>query len=75
MDNGDNNKVMTRGEIEVGAMAASSENGAEIAIFAKKEDRMMRKQERALRCVRKVKRNLRLALVTEGDGHAHESQT
>ena len=44
MDNRDNNKVMTRGEIEVGAMAASLENGAEIAIFAKKEDRMMRKQ-------------------------------
>ena len=66
---------MLRGENKVGAMAATSENGTDFAIFAKKEGRMRRKQERALRRVRKAKRNLRLSLVTESDGYAHESQT
>ena len=75
LDNADEDKAMVRGENEVGAMAATSENGADSAIFAKKEGRMRRKQERALRHVRKTKRNLRLASVTEGDGYAHESQT
>ena len=57
-------------------MAATSEYGTDDVIFAKKESKMGRKQERALRRVRKMtKRNLRLDLVTEVEIYAHESQT
>ena len=68
-DNGDDDKVLTRGEIDVGATADTSEYGtADDVIFARKESKMRRNQERALRRIRKtVKKNLRLALETEGD--------
>ena len=44
LDNGDEDKAITRGEIEVGAMAATLENGADFAILVRKEGRMRRKQ-------------------------------
>ena len=49
--------------------------GGNFTIFTQKEERRRRKQERALRRIRKAKRNLRLTSVTEGDGYAHDSQT
>ena len=58
---------MAQGDNEVGAKVVTSENQSDFAIFAKKEERMRRKQERALRRERKAKRKLCLAAVTEGD--------
>ena len=69
LDNGGEAKVVARGDSEVGDKAATSEKGTDFAIFAKKEGRMRRKQERELRRERKAKRRLRLSADSQGDGY------
>ena len=76
-DKEDDKTLLTRGGIEVGAMAAASEyNTGDNTIFARKESKLRRKKERALRRTRKTaKKNLKLALETESDRNAMGSQT
>ena len=65
----DDKTILTRDDNEVGATAATLEhNRGDDTLFAKKEGKLRRKQERALRCTRKTaKKNLKRALETESD--------